>query len=107
LNNFVKRVNDKKSELTLSKVKDIVTFKMSIINNKIDINTRNTIDKCDIKVESFTYMYDNIFKNKDSFIKKVDNLILDNIDTENIILVDKLENLKSLIDKFYMKNLIF
>jgi hypothetical protein len=102
LNNFVKRVNDKKSELTLSKVKDITNFKMSIINNKIDINTRNTIDKCDIKVISFIYMYDNIFKNKDSFIKKVDNLILDNIDTENIILVDKLEHLKSLIDKFYI-----
>ena len=51
---------------------------------------------------SFIYMYDNIFKNKDSFIKRVDNLILDNIDMGNTLIIDKLENLKSLIDKFYI-----
>lgn len=102
LNNFVKRVNDKKSELTLSKVKDILNFKMTILNNKIDIKNRNTLDKCTIQVLSFDLMYEIIFKNKDLIIKKIDNSILDNIDAENSIIIDKLEELKSLIEKFYI-----
>ena len=102
MNNFVKRVNEKKSELTLSKVKDIINFKNTIINNKLKIDTKNTEEKCDIKVSSFKIIYEKIFKNKDETIKNIDTMILDNIDSNNIEMIDKMEDLKSIIEKFYI-----
>ena len=102
MNNFVKRVNEKKSELTLSKVKDIINFKNTIINNKLKIDTKNTEEKCEIKVSSFKIIYEKIFKNKDETIKNIDTMILDNIDSNNIEMIDKMEDLKSIIEKFYI-----
>ena len=90
MNNFVKRVNEKKSELTLSKVKDIINFKSNIISNKLKIDTKNTVEKCDIKVISFKNIYEKIFKNKDETIKNIDTVILDNIDSNNMEMIDKM-----------------
>jgi len=102
LNNMVKRVNEKKSVLVLTKIKEVLEFKNKIISNEINIDTKSPLQKCLFNVSSFNKIYEVLFKNKDLSFKLIDDIILDYIDKNHLEKIEKLEDLKNLIEKFYI-----